>query len=149
MAAQQAPGGTDSSPGSGNTPQVTPNWMAERDSGHVWSAISNLNKQTGELVAAIQANNQALQDVRQDIKDLSKYLTELQTQTQTQMGFVKGAVWFGGIAMAVVSAVTIWAWGSILQPGIAHAIVDQLRPEITKQVSDAVKSVAPSNTRKP
>jgi len=133
----------ESSPSKGMSPQVAPDyWSTERDSAHVWSALSQLRQETGELKAAIGGSNESAKEVRADLRELSRDLQTLKAEVQSNLSFVKGAVWVAGILLALVTGVFVYAWGSVIQPGLAHAIVEQLRPEISKQVNEAVKSPA-------
>jgi hypothetical protein len=127
-----------------SAPQVAPHdWLAERDAGHVWGAISGVRQELGQLTTSVQTNTAFNKEVRDDIKELKSELGRLQAQTSSHLSFVKGAVWVAGIVIAVASFLLAWSWNSIIQPGLAHAIVEQLKPEIRKQVSEEVSNALP------
>lgn len=123
-----------------DAPQVPPrpDWAGERDAGHLWNAVSGLSKETGELKAAVQQNIVVIGEFRADVKDFSKDIVDLQAQVREQRSFLKGVAWAVSAVFIVVSALLTLAWTSVIQPGLAHAIGEQIKPEIAKQLSEAL-----------
>lgn len=121
-------------------------WAGERDAGHVWNALSQLREEVGGLKASVQQGTITVGDVRTDIRDLARDINKLQTETSSQMGFVRGMVWAIGGALTLATIFLGVAWTSVIKPGLAHAIVEQIKPEIAKQVSDAMVKPNTSGT---
>ena len=132
-----------------DAPQVPPrvDWAGERDAGHLWNAVSGLSKETGELKASIQQNIVVIGEFRADVKDFSKEIVDLQAQVREQRSFLKGVTWAVGFVFVVVSALLTVAWTSVIQPGLAHAIGEQIKPEIAKQLSEALPKQQPIRGR--
>lgn len=108
------------------------------------SQVSALSKDIALLSATLQANTQTLSELRADSKENSASVTKLGQDLSSHISFAKGAA----AVLVVVCTGLGFAWSSIIKPGLAHAIVEQVKPEIAKQTSDAVKAAMPSAKNK-
>lgn len=133
---------------------------------YVWQQLGDIQKNLGSLgssvdrlsqdCGAIGGINQAIGEIRSDaatlkvqsgvtqteVKDLVEKIDQLKITTSSQLSFVKGVAWALGIAFVAVSGGMAWMWASVIKPGLAHAIVEQIKPEISKQVTEAVKQTS-------
>ncbi|WP_155895586.1 hypothetical protein [Comamonas aquatica] len=106
--------------------------------------ISALAKDIAQLSATLQANTQTLSELRADAKQNSADVTQLGKDLSSHISFAKGAA----AVLVVVCTGLGFAWSSIIKPGLAHAIVEQVKPEISKQVTDTVKAQQPAPATK-
>lgn len=108
------------------------------------SQISALSKDIAVLSASLQANTHTLSELRTDAKQNSAAVTQLGQNLSSHISFAKGAA---AVFLLVCTGLG-FAWSSIIKPGLAHAIVEQVKPEIAKQTTDAVKAAMPATKDK-
>lgn len=111
------------------TPSL-PNWPAERDSVHVWSEINKLNLSFGEIktnIAGLQASVKSLQG------DMDSFKRGL----EKAYAFVKGASLVIGLVFAALVWLSTHLWDSVLKPGLAHAVAEQISPIVDKQIKES------------
>lgn len=113
-----------------------PDYTHDRDAAYYFAQISALSKDIAQLSATLQANTQTLSELRADAKQNSADVAQLGKDLSSHISFAKGAA---AVFLLVCTALG-FAWSSIIKPGLAHAIVEQVKPEIAKQVTEAVKS---------
>ncbi len=125
----------------GTTPS-RPDWSAERDAGHLWSAISSLREKTGEMVSASNTCTASVEAMRADIKALEGETSGLKTEQQSTAKSIKLVSLVATPLLAAIAFVAPYFWSNAMRPDLERTISAQVKADIEKE--QAVRE----NTRK-
>lgn len=120
------------------TPPDSPSWAQERDAVHVWTALTKVNETLGEMKAGIAGLHTSTEGLRGDVTKFKSHLSRATWSVAGAAAIIGGLFWFSS-----------HIWDSILKPGLAHAVAEQVGPIIDKRVKEAQAETAPRSQPAP
>lgn len=120
----------------GQSPNVTPkqvDFAVDREAGYIFTAVNSLSKQHGQFSESLGQNTKSIDELRRCVDGVNSQIADLRS-------FCKGVVWCAGGIAIVIGLL----WEPVIKHGLAHAISEQVKPEITKQVEESRKSLLPA-----
>ena len=109
---------------------MSTSWAHERDSAHLWGEVNKLNQTVGELKAGVSDLKSSVESLRTDVGQFKERLSR-GVWTITGISIAASAIF------AILIFLATKMWDSVLKPGLAHAVAEQIEPIVDKRVKEA------------